>query len=288
MILGTRSNRISMAMANEVLKRMRERFPGEPVELKIQTGEGKPSEAASGNQTTWEYGQLLEGLRSGGIDAAAVGVDEVPLGPDHWSDVAAVLPRGPAEDVLVSTLPLERLRPGAVIGVSSARQKGLVMNLRPDLVTKNMREGANQGLDIGKGLDGFIVSRAGKELLRIDCPAYTLDPDQFIPGPGQGAVAILCRRDSPHWNQLNSFDDRAARVCVESERFLLGTIAKDNSVPAGIWAVAGEEDIRIRATVSDQDGSTSFRLDRNIGMDRLEEGLQQFAKELKYAWELVI
>ena len=100
MILGTRSNRISMAMANEVLKRMRERFPGEPVELKIQTGEGKPSEAASGNQTTWEYGQLLEGLRSGGIDAAAVGVDLIVTDPVRM----AIARQAPPEEILAAAV----------------------------------------------------------------------------------------------------------------------------------------------------------------------------------------
>jgi len=287
MNLGTRSNRISMAMADLLVKLMSERFPDEPVQLKIITGAGAAQGTTIHGNSTDEYDALVERLRTGNIDGAAVGADEVPLRSEGWTDVAAVLPRGRTEDVLVSTMPLERLRPGSVIGISSARQKALLLNLRPDLCVKDMREKENVCLDVGKGLDGFIVSRAGMELLRIDCPEFDLDPDQFIPGPGQGAVVILCRKDNRYRKQLADFDDKDTRLCVESERFLLGSIAANNLIPVGIWATNDGEDMRIRAMIMDDDGMTAFRLDRNIELDHLDEGLGAFAKEMRYVRDLV-
>jgi hydroxymethylbilane synthase len=280
-ILGTRSNRISMAMANLLLKSVSERIPEEPVELKIIAGSAHgPTATGNGNG---EFDSLMEMLHNGSIDAAAVGADEVPLDRERWADVAAVLTRGRVEDVLVSTTPLERMRPGSVIGISSARQKGLLLNMRPDMCAKDMREKENACLDIGKGLDGFIVSRAGMELLHINCPEFDLDPDQFIPGPGQGAVAVICRNDNRYRTQLATLDDRETRTCVESERFLLRSVADDNSVPVGIWATTDGDDIRIRVMITDNDGMTAFRLDRNIEHALLEEGLGKFAKEMRYA-----
>jgi hydroxymethylbilane synthase len=287
MILGTRSNRISMAMANQLVKRMSESFPDESVELKIIAGAGATDGRTTTVNGTGEYEALVEMLRTGNIDAAAVGADEVPLEQGCWTDVTAILPRGHVEDVLVSMMPLERLRPGSVIGISSARQKCLLLNLRPDLCVKDMREEANVSLDIGKGLDGFIVSRAGMELLLIDCPEFGLDPDHFIPAPGQGAVAVLCPNNNRYRKMLANFDDRGARLCVESERFLLRSVADDNSVPVGIWVTTDGGDIRIRAMVMDNDGMTAFRLDRNIELSRLDEGLSAFVKEMKYVWDLV-
>jgi hydroxymethylbilane synthase len=288
MILGTQSNRISIALANMVLKRMSETHPAELVELKIvaAAGEVGPDRPFS-VQRAGEFNLLEEKLRSGEIDVITVNVDDISLDPNIWSEVVSILPRGPVEDVLVSPMPLRRLRPGSVIGISSVRQKSSLLNLRPDLYVKDLREKSNARLDIGSGLEGFIVSRAGLELLRIDCPSFILDPEQFIPGPGQGAVAVLCRSDSRYRKLLVEFNDHDTRVCVESERFLLEAMGEGISVPVGIWAVMGEEDIRIRAIVLDVEGTTSFRLDRSIDLDRLAEGLDAFAMELKYSWELV-
>jgi hypothetical protein len=39
--------------------------------------------------------------------------------------------------------------------------------------------------------------------------------------------------------------------------------------------------------VLDEDGMTSFRLDRSIKIDGLTQGLDAFAKELMRGWELV-
>ncbi len=287
MILGTRSNRSSMAIVNKVLKRMSDNHATEAVELKIVAVDDSKRDGPFVVQRMDEFTTLHEKIGTGEIDAMAVAVDEIPLDPTAWSQVAAVLPRGPAEDVLVSALSLERMRPGSVIGISSARQKSQLLNLRPDLCVKDMREETNRCLDIGNGLDAFIVSRAGMELLQIDCPAYILDPEQFIPSPGQGAIAILCGPNSRHWKTLTGFDDHDTRICVESERFLLNAVSTDISVPIGIWATNEENEIRVRAIVLDDDGMTSFRLDRNIELVSLEDGLNSFAKELRYSWDLV-
>ncbi len=287
MILGTRSNRTSMAIANKVLKRMSESYATEAVELKIVEVDDSIKGRPFSVQRLDEFMLLLDEIGTGEIDAMAVGVGEVPLDPFIWSQVAAVLPRGPPEDVHISTIPLERMRPGSVVGISSARHKSLLLNLRPDLCVKDMRDKANNCMDIGNGLNAFIVSRAGIELLQIDCPAYILDPEQFIPSPGQGAIAILCGPNSRYWKSLKDFDDHDTRICVESERFLLEAVGTDLSVPIGIWATNDENEIRIRAIVLDDEGMTSFRLDRNIELGRLEDGLNEFAKDLKYSWELV-
>ena len=288
MILGTRSNRISMAITNELLKRMSASYLSESVELKIiSLASEVDGDGLFPMQKAGDFGILEDMLRSGKIDVIALGVGEIPLDRSIWSEVVAVLPRGPVEDILVSSVPLERMRPGSVIGVSSARQKSLMSNLRPDLCVKDFRETVNSRLDIGRGLDAFIVSRAGIELLRIDCPFFILDPTEFVPEPGQGATAVMCRTDSRYHKLLKDFDDQDTRICVESERFLLESTNKDDSAPIGIWVKKGQDDIRIHAIVLDDLGMESFCLDRSIDLQCLDEGLDAVLKELKYAWELV-
>jgi hydroxymethylbilane synthase len=287
MILGTTSNRLALARTNIVLKRMTDAHPLESVELKIIGPASSPLEQHGSSQKNGDINTLLEKMRSGEIDAAAIGVDEIPVQFQDLSEIAAVLPRGPVEDVLVSTLPLERMRPGSVIGVSSVRQKCMLLNLRPDLIGRDLKDMDAVGMEKDGTFDGFIVSRSGKEILRLDYPGFVLDPSQFIPAPGQGAIAVLCLTSSPFRSMISEFDDHTTRVCVESEMSLMRSLGVDVPVPVGIWAVIKENDLRIRAIVLDADGMTSFGLDRNVDLDHLDERLEAFAKELKYSWELV-
>ena len=142
MILGTRGSRLALAQSNMVLKRMTEMFPNEMVELKIVSTVGdrvhdQPLAALGG------FGAFVKELDnkilSGEIDIAVNSLKDMPVEPTEGTEIAAILPRGPVEDVLVSDMPLEAVMPGSVIGTSSVRRKCLLLNLRPDLVVKDLR-----------------------------------------------------------------------------------------------------------------------------------------------------
>jgi hydroxymethylbilane synthase len=233
--------------------------------------------------------ELDNKILSGEIDVAVNSLKDMPVVPTEGTEIAAILPRGPIEDVLVSTQSLESMRPGSVIGTSSVRRRCLLLNLRPDLVVKDLR--GNVPTRVGKmkdgTYDGIVIARAGIERLNIDCKMYVLDPEQFIPAVGQGAVAIVTRAGSAYAKMLKDLDDEGTRVCVESERQVMKVLGGGCSVPIGIWATKQGDGLRMRAIVLDEEGTTSFRLDRLIEMDGLNQGLDAFAKELMYGWELV-
>ena len=292
MILGTRGSRLALAQSNIVLRLMKEKYPEEMVELKIVSTVGdrvhdQPLASLGG------FGAFVKELDnkilSGEIDVAVNSLKDMPVVPSEGTVIAAILPRGNVEDVLVSTQPLERMRPGSVIGTSSVRRRCLLLNLRPDLVVKDLR--GNVPTRVGKmkdgTYDGIIIARAGLERLNLDCTMYVLDPEQFIPAVGQGAIAIVCKVGSPYVKMLGAFDDTKTRVCVEAERYVMKSMGGGCSVPIGIWATKDEGTLRMRAIVLDEDGTTSFRLDRSIELESLREGLDSFSKELVYAWELV-
>ncbi len=292
MILGTRGSRLALAQSDMVLKLMKEKFPAEPVELKIISTVGdrvhdQPLATLGG------FGAFVKELDnkilSGEIDIAVNSLKDMPVVPTEGTEIVAILPRGNVEDVLVSTVPLERMRPGSVIGTSSVRRRCLLLNLRPDLVVKDLRGNVPTRVDKMKdgSFDGILLARAGIERLNLDCMMYVLDPEQFVPAVGQGAIAIVCRTGSPYAKMLATFDDAETRVCVEAERYLMRSMGGGCSIPIGIWATKNGETLRIRAIVLDSDGMTSFRLDRSIDLEHLQERLDELSKELLYAWELV-
>jgi hydroxymethylbilane synthase len=292
MILGTRGSRLALAQSEMVLKLMREKYPEEMVELKIISTVGdrvhdQPLSSLGG------FGAFVKELDSkilsGEIDIAVNSLKDMPVVPTEGTEIVAILPRGHVEDVLVSTKPLENMAPGSVIGTSSVRRRCLLMNLRPDLVVKDLR--GNVPTRVGKmkdgTFDGIIIARAGIERLNLDCTMYVLDPEKFIPAVGQGAIAIVCKAGSPYSKMLAAFDDAETRVCVEAERYVMRSMGGGCSIPIGIWATKDENTLRLRAIVLDSDGMTSFRLDRSIEMEGLQEGLDYLTKELEYAWKVV-
>jgi hydroxymethylbilane synthase len=86
---------------------------------------------------------------------------------------------------------------------------------------------------------------------------------------------------------LAAFDDNETRICVEAERYVMKALGGGCSVPIGIWATKSKDMLRVRAIVLDDDGTTSFRLDRSIELDRLTDGLDALTKELMFGWEMV-
>ncbi|HEY3419576.1 MAG TPA: hydroxymethylbilane synthase [Methanomassiliicoccales archaeon] len=292
MILGTRGSRLAMAQSDMVLKLMRERYPEEMMELKIVSTVGdrvRDQPLASLGGFGAFVKELDNKILSGEIDIAVNSLKDMPVVPTEGTEIAAILPRGNVEDVLVSTVPLERMPPGSVIGTSSVRRRCLLLNLRPDLVVKDLR--GNVPTRVGKmrdgTFDGIVLARAGIERLNLDCKMYVLDPEQFIPAVGQGAIAIVCKEGSPYSRMLAAFDDADTRTCVEAERYVMRSLGGGCSIPIGIWATKSDISLRLRAIVMDSDGMTSFRLDRSIDIGSLDEGLDSVSKELLYAWELV-
>jgi hydroxymethylbilane synthase len=271
---------------------MTDKYPEEAVELKIISTVGdrvhdQPLASLGG------FGAFVKELDtkilSGEIDVAVNSLKDMPVVPTEGTEIAAILARGPVEDVLVSDRSLDEMRPGTVIGTSSVRRRCMLLNLRPDLVVKDLR--GNVPTRVGKmkdgSYDGIIIARAGVERLNIDCPMYVLDPEQFIPAVGQGAIAIVCRAGSPYAKMLAVFDDPDTRICVEAERYVMSALGGGCSVPIGIWATKEGSKLKLRAVVLNDEGIESFRLVRSIAIDNLKEGLDALANELMFGWEMI-
>src|SRR5699024_4716219 len=94
---------------------------------------------------------------------------------------------------------LTDLPAGSVIGTSSGRRQAQILSIRDDLQTKWIRgpvDARIQQLEAGD-YDAIILAVAGLKRLGISDAVITeyLDIETFVPAPGQGALAIECRKD---------------------------------------------------------------------------------------------
>lgn len=102
----------------------------------------------------------------------------------------------------------EEIPLNSTIATGSLRRKALLKFLRPDLKTSDIRGNVISRLEKIKTLPvcGTLLSEAGLIRLDIDySQRHALDPNVFIPAPGQGVIGLEARED----------DSFAREVCMQ-------------------------------------------------------------------------
>ena len=95
---------------------------------------------------------------------------------------------------------------------------------------------------------------------RLDAASQVFEPDDMLPAPGQGALAVECRASDPHLaDLLSAVDDALSRAAVTAERAVLGTLEAGCSAPIGAYAAGTAEHLHLEAAVVAPDGRRALR-----------------------------
>jgi hydroxymethylbilane synthase len=114
--------------------------------------------------------------------------------------LAAVLPRGPVEDALVSAggVRFDALPAGARLATGSTRRAAMVRSARPDLELVPLRGNVASRLGaIERGeAEALLMARAALVRLGLEERiAEVLGTERFVPAVSQGIVGIVCRAE---------------------------------------------------------------------------------------------
>jgi hydroxymethylbilane synthase len=210
---------------------------------------------------------LREALLGGEVDLAVHSLKDLPTrggGPAAGVVLAAVPPREDPRDALVARdgAKLADLPPGARIGTGSPRRAAQLRGLRADLRCVPIRGNAGTRLGkVGDGeLDGVVLGRAGLARIgHLNAVTQVFEPEDMLPAPGQGALAVECRDGEPGLaGLLEAVCDPASLAAVTAERSLLEALEAGCSAPIGAYA-AGTKQLRMQAAVMSADGSRVLR-----------------------------
>jgi hydroxymethylbilane synthase len=200
--------------------------------------------------------------------------------------IASVPERGSAADVLVSKRDkrLKELGKGSRIGTSSLLRVAQLRRARPDLNPEPIRgnvETRIQKVDKGE-FDAVVLAEAGLTRLRMTDRISELLPVQdFMPAPGQGALAVVARSDnSKVIDLLKSIEHPPTRAEIEAERELVRILEGGCKVPVGALARAYGDQMRVAACIFSIDGEEKLLAERS---GRLEQALslaQEMGEEL--------
>jgi hydroxymethylbilane synthase len=153
---------------------------------------------------------------------------------------------------------------GARIGTSSLRRRAQILALRPDLEVVDLRGNVDTRLArFERGdFDGLVLAAAGlRRLGRAEEISFPIEPDEIIPAPGQGTLAVEARHsDDRAVTAAESITDRGALGTLTAERVLVAALNASCNTPLGAHATlerAGR--MRLRAFCGLPDGSEWLR-----------------------------
>ena len=277
MRIGTRGSALALAQAKLVARQIGTGGGEEPEVVVIESGGARPH---GGDKSRW-VAALETALLAGEVDLAVHSAKDVPGELAAGLELLGAPARAPAEDVLIGASSLEELPSGAKIGTSSLRRAAQLLAAREDLRIVSMRgnvdtrlrklrEGApgeESRAGDGGSLDAIVLASAGLRRLGHEHEiGAVLDPERFVPAPGQGTLALQARAgDRAVSEAVEPILDSDTSSCLVAERAVAHALGASCNTPLGAHAApAGCGCLLLRAWVGLPDGS-QWVLDELLG-----------------------
>ena len=211
--------------------------------------------------------ELEAAIAEGRADIAVHSAKDVPMELPGGFCIAAIMERDDPRDCLVSNRfdSLEALPPGARVGTSSLRREVQLRRRFPGFEIASVRGNVDTRLaklDRGE-YDALLLAAAGLKRLELgDRIRALVSPEDSLPAPGQGALAIECRTDRADLiGMLAPLAHADTSACVRAERALSRALSGSCRLPLGAYATLEGGRLRLRAFVSAPDASRRVETD---------------------------
>jgi len=266
--LGTRGSELARAQTLLVEKAIRSAHPNVTIETKmiVTRGDGaKVVDLYAGRKGVFTA-EIERALLAGDVDVAVHSAKDLPSESNPGAKIAAVLPRGSVNDVLISKHSggLTSLPYGATVATGSVRRQRQLHCKRADLNVVDLRGNVPTRLRklAENQWDGIVLAQAGLERLGFSATrtemgfedgqffVEILPGEIFLPAGGQGIIALQIRSDDQSTKAfLESVSDRETLLCLYAEREFLSRLHGDCNFPVGVHASIIDGKMKMRAQV---------------------------------------
>ena len=278
--IGTRSSALALVQSEWVAEQLRRLHPQLLVELvRISTRGDRIRDVALslvGGKGLFVK-EIEAALLNGTIDVAVHSMKDLPTELAEGLCLAAVPVRADPRDALVLPQGAQEaprsaagskafrawLPDGAVVGTSSLRRQAQLLHLRPDVAVRDLRGNVDtrlRKLDEGR-YEAVILAAAG--LNRLDRGrriSLLLQPPEWLPAVGQGALALECRTDDAATRALmEPLTHRETSTTVAAERSFLAALDGGCQVPLGAFCELTDKGLRLHGFVSEPTGQRLIR-----------------------------
>ena len=289
-VLGTRGSALALVQADIAAEALREKR-GTEIKIEIVRTRGDesilPRDPRAGRKGLFTS-ELESALMEGRIDLAVHSAKDLPSELKVGSTIAAVLARGPVEDLLITKSPrrLGSLPQSATIATGSARRRRQARWHRSDVRFVDLRGNVPTRLRkfAANDWDAIILARVGLERLSLSAPTFqfegqeffaeVLSPQQFVPSGGQGVIALQTRAEK---TAIASVVDHApTHLCLRAEREFLRLLQGDCDLPVGALALSVNGQIELSVQLFTEE--TEPQMASASGTDPERVAAQVFSK----------
>jgi len=130
--------------------------------------------------------------------------------------------------------------------------------------------------------DAIVLAKAGLDRAGLTHHVSTveLDPERFVPAPGQGALAVTAVDGELAEDIRDRLDDTQTRVETTVERTILAELGGGCVAPIGIHATLAGGVVRTGVRVLSQDGTENIQVTRDLPVERHISAARDLAAEL--------
>ena len=293
--LGTRGSELARAQTLLVEKAIQSAYPSMAIETKIIVTHGDNATVVDLNagRKGLFTAEIERALLAREVDVAVHSAKDLPSQTNPAAQIAAVLPRAPTNDVLISKHSggLASIPCGATVATGSVRRQHQLHWKRPDLKLVDLR--GNVPTRVRKlaenEWDGIVLARAGLERLGFSATRTEtgfeggqffleiLPLELFVSAGGQGIIALQIRSNDQNTKAfLASVNDPDTLLCLQAEREFLSLLHGDCNFPVGVYATISNGRMKLRTQVFEGE----LPMPRQAEVDGASDEGDQLAAEL--------
>ena len=289
--IGTRSSELALRQARLVESALLARgVTAELVTFKT-TGDKKLDQPLSEIGAKGLFTRELEvALTKNKIDCAVHSLKDLPSESPEGLEIVAQLEREDPRDVLVvnrqtGAESLDELPAGSRVGTSSLRRRAQLLARRPDLEVVELRGNVPTRLSkVERGsVHAAVLAAAG--LIRLEVQrriTMFLDPPDWLPAAGQGAIAIQARIDDAEMRELLvPLDHEPTSIATRAERAFLAALEGGCQVPIGALVSDIDGEPTLYGMLADLSGRHIVRGSRPLDLRSPESTGEALASEIR-------
>ncbi|HJU35483.1 MAG TPA: hydroxymethylbilane synthase [Nitrososphaera sp.] len=302
--IGTRGSRLALAQTEIALAALRKVHPHirfEVIAINTKGDVDKRPLFTLDEKGIFEK-EVNEAVKQGKVDFAVHSLKDIPSDLSEDLSMACIPKRASPNDVLVTDngQKLKDLVPGSVVGTSSLRRAVQLTKTRADLNVRPIRGNVETRVKkvISGEYDAVVLAEAGLYRLGMkDVIVQRFSIRDFVPAAGQGAIAIVCRRDHTALaDMLQQIEDRHSRIAVLAERAVVSKVEGGCRFPLGAVAITNDNKITLYASVFSADGEQSIHVKKvgraskpeELGSSVADSLVKQGAMDLAEGWRRAV
>ena len=271
MKVGTRGSKLAQVQTNYIVNEL-SKITDEPIEIKIvKTTGDKITDSqlykidAKGLFTK----ELDRYVLNQDVDFAVHSLKDVPTELDPDLEIVAIPPRESPHDVLISNKEWEELSTGSSLGSSSIRREAFCKHHGKKFKLKPLRGNVETRIKkVYNGeCDATIMAEAG--LIRLGLSKHVkkrFSLKYITPAAGQGALAVIARKDSDKKDLLNKLNHYKTSQEVLAEKTVLKELGVGCQWPLGVIAKIKQNKLDLYSILLNSKGEilSQVKLDSSI------------------------